>query len=568
FIGTGDPGQVHRVSQEGKGGIFYQSDETHVRAMAVDANDNLILGTDPRGLVLRVSPSGQAFVMYQMGKREVTAVAVARDGSIYAAGVGNKQAGALPPSPAPPAQIPITGQPDALAARNIAPPAPPAGLSPGAPAVTGGSEVYRISAEGDPERLWSDPKEVVYTLAFDAAGHALIGTGNRGFVYRIDSPLLYTALLNAPPTQITALVASRDGKLYAASGNVGKLYQIGPGLERRGTIESDVFDSGLFSHWGRLSFEGEMNGGKVSLVARSGNLDQPQKNWSPWSRPITTREGDRIDAPPARFVQWKAILEAGADGKSPQVEVVDLAYLPKNVAPHVEEIEITPANYRFPPPPTAFPSPPTLSLPPLRKRPPATVKPASMESSMPAMQYAKGYIGARWIGSDENGDDLIYSVQIRGEREREWKPLRSKVREKYVSWDSTSFPDGQYRLRITVSDLPSNPPTEALSTHTESAPFLIDNTPPQLSTISATRNSGRLLVRWKAADNLNNIKSAEYSLDGGDWTVVAPVSGLSDSPELEYSLTLSNLAPGEHTLAVRVEDDYDNIATEKIVLNR
>jgi hypothetical protein len=36
---------------------------------------------------------------------------------------------------------------------------------------------------------------------------------------------------------------------------VGKLYEIGPGLEREGTIESDVFDAGLFPQWGRLSFE-------------------------------------------------------------------------------------------------------------------------------------------------------------------------------------------------------------------------------------------------------------------------------------------------------------------------
>ena len=52
--------------------------------------DNLIVGTEPGGLILRVSPSGQGFVLYQAPKREITAVAVAKDGAIYAAGVGNK----------------------------------------------------------------------------------------------------------------------------------------------------------------------------------------------------------------------------------------------------------------------------------------------------------------------------------------------------------------------------------------------------------------------------------------------------------------------------------------------
>ncbi len=54
--------------------------------MALDSNDNLIVGTEPGGLVLRVSPAGDGFVLYQMAKKEVTAVAVAADGSIYAAG--------------------------------------------------------------------------------------------------------------------------------------------------------------------------------------------------------------------------------------------------------------------------------------------------------------------------------------------------------------------------------------------------------------------------------------------------------------------------------------------------
>ena len=72
-------------------------------------------------------------------------------------------------------------------------------------------------------------------------------------------------------------------------------------------------------------------------------------------------------------------------------------------------------------------------------------------------------------------------------------------------------------------------------------------------------------MRWHAADALNNVAKAEYSLDGGDWTVVAPVTRLSDSPALDYELTL-DAAAGEHTVAVRVEDDYDNLAVDKVVV--
>ena len=70
--------------------------------------------------------------------------------------------------------------------------------------------------------------------------------------------------------------------------------------------------------------------------------------------------------------------------------------------------------------------------------------------------------------------------------------------------------------------------------------------------------------RWHAADALNNIAKAEYSIDGGDWKVAAPVTKLSDGPELDYALTIE-AAPGEHTIAVRVQDDFDNQAVEKTV---
>src|SRR5579863_4669911 len=102
FVATGDQGEIHRVTPSGSGTVFFRTEETHVRSLAIDGNDNLIAGTDPSGLIVRIAPTGQGFVVYQAPKREITAVAVAPDGSIYAAGVGNKVPGiALPAAPAP-----------------------------------------------------------------------------------------------------------------------------------------------------------------------------------------------------------------------------------------------------------------------------------------------------------------------------------------------------------------------------------------------------------------------------------------------------------------------------------
>jgi hypothetical protein len=378
-------------------------------------------------------------------------------------------------------------------------------------------------------------------------------------------------LLNAAPTQVTALLPGPDDKLYAITSNVGKVYEIGRAFEREGSIESDAFDVGIFSQWGRLSFKGTPAGGRIAIETRSGNLDRPQKNWSAWSGAITSEDGARVTSPAARFLQWRATLTVDAadkSGRSPELDAVEVAYLPRNVAPRIQEIEVTPSNYKFPAPVIAITTPPSLNLPALGKRSHTpTPAPVSGEStSTPAMQFSKGWLGARWTSTDENGDSVIYTVEIRGVNETVWKLLKDKVKEKYLSWDSTAFPDGEYRLRIMASDLPGNTKEDALTGELVSEVFVIDNTPPRVSGLSGARNGNRIQVRWHAADALSTVTKAEYSVDGGDWMVVDPVTKLSDSRELDYDLALPDITPGEHTIAVRVQDEFENQSTEKVVV--
>ncbi len=581
FVATGDRGEIFLVTPDGQGKVFYRTSETHVRSMAIDAQDNLIVGTEPGGLIVRVSNKAEGFVLYQAAKREITAVALAKDGSIYAAGVGNKTLGGAPtfgpgiagPSAPPPApapahgieprptdQIPQRPTPSGPALPNVPQPAP----------IAGGSEVYRIDKDGSPRRVWSHTQSIAYAIGFDAAGRALVGTGNKGVVYRLDSSLVSTELLSAPPTQVTALWQGLSGKLFAATGNVGKVYRVGPAIEKRGTLESDVLDAGMFSYWGRLSFHGDANGGRIAIETRSGNVDRPQDDWSPWSAAITSPDGARMTSPAARFLQWRAVLEASPAGDSPELREVDAAWLPKNVAPEVQQIEITPPNYRFPPQSQLILSPnPPITLPPMNKpgqHAPTPPMNLGGDSGSVSMQYAKGYIGARWMAADENGDELTYTVEIKGEDEMEWKPLSDKVTEKRLSWDSTGFPDGDYRVRVTASDSPSNPPGQALTGRLVSDVFTIDNTPPAIAGLTAAIAGSKITVRWHAADALSVIDHAEYSVNGGDWTQVEPTGRLSDSKEEDYLLTLDRPNPGECTIAVRVTDEYDNAAVAKVVV--
>ncbi|MBZ5601504.1 MAG: hypothetical protein LAO79_04285 [Acidobacteriia bacterium] len=557
FVATGDSGEIHRVTPAGSGSVFFRTEETHARSLAVDANDNLIVGTDPSGLILRITPTGQGFVLYQAPKREITTVAVAPDGTIYAAGVGNKVPAVAPPAPAP---APTPSAAPAPGGVNITLPAAnrPAAAAPTASpaAIVGGSEIYRIQTDGYPRRVWSNAQDLVYALAFDAHGHAIAGTGNHGAVYRIDSDHSYTRLLNVAPTQVTAFCSAPGGKLFAVTGNIGKLISIGPELETSGVLESDVFDAGAFSYWGRVSTEGS-NAGAIAIETRSGNLNRAQKNWSEWAK-LTS---NRVASPSARFLQYRATLSAASE-----LAEVDIAYLTKNVAPVVEEIETTPANYKFPAPAGLGATlTQTLSLPALGHHPSASPAATSDSGSSPAMTWSKGTIGARWLANDDNGDALIFKLEIRGANETAWKLLKDKIREHYYSWDSTAFPDGRYVLRVTASDEPSNPPDQSLAGSLDSDPFLVDNAPPEITGLQSAPSGGKLEIRFHAKDALTNVVKAEYSINGVDWILVDPVTRLSDSHEEDYRF-LADHPAGETTIAVRVFDEYDNQSVVKIVV--
>jgi hypothetical protein len=569
FVATGDQGEIHRVTPAGTGSVFFKTEEAHARSLTIDANNNLIVGTDPSGLILRITPAGEGFVLYQSPKREITAVAVAPDGSIYASGAGAKQPSTLPPAPAPSGQPPAANAPGTLTLTPARPGAPPS-LVPAGPPVTTGSEIYRIQADGYPRKVWSHAQDVVYALAFDAQSRVIAGTGNHGAVYRIDSDHSYTRLVNLESTQVTSFCNSPDGKIYAVTGNIGKVIAIGPQMESSGTFESDVYDAGAFTYWGRLTAEpaavGQASPAGASFETRSGNLSRTQQNWSPWAK----LDAGRIVSPSARFVQYRATLTSpsGSTHNYPEITEVDIAYLMKNVAPVIEQVEATPANYKFPAPSTSGSSSNlTLTLPPLgRNRPPSSAPLTLNESgSSPSLTWSKGQIGARWLATDDNGDTLTFQIEIRGANETGWKLLKDKIRERYYSWDSTAFPDGKYVVRVTASDAPSNPLDQALTAMLQSDPFLIDNTAPEITGLHGALSGNKIEVRFHAKDALSTIGKAEYSVNGGDWIVVEPVTRLSDSQEEDYRVMVDR-TPGETTIAVRVADEYENQSVAKTVV--
>jgi hypothetical protein len=570
YVATGDHGEIYKVSANGQHALFFKSDEVHIRILALDPKGNLIAGSDGSGLVYRIAPNGEAFVLYSAPKKEITALAIDSAGNIYAAAAGEKRLGSTNPgigiTLSTPAQTsPAAGGTTAAPTTPVSPfPAPGLGA-------TGGSEIYRIAPDGAPSRLWSSHEDLVYALAFDQHGRLIAGTGNRGHIFAVNGVDDFTDLIKASVTQITAFAAAPGGGVYASGSNLGKIFVLGPGPEPEGTYESDVFDARVFSLWGRASVRsaGDSN---VEFYARSGNVDNPDRNWSPWTRiNFALAAGSELKIPPARFVQWKSVLHAG--NPAPRVDAVLLNYLPKNVAPEIDEITVQP-GYRYQPISHVSGSEPPSPGQPRFDPPPPAVR-------------DRDSIGIRWSAHDDNDDQLIYSVYYRGDGESRWLLLKNNLSDRYYSFDASLLPDGGYTVKIIASDAPSHSPGEALYAERVGTRFEVDTTPPVIDNLSAALDVSQIgkqldgkqiHVRFRASDSFSPIKRAEYSLDGGDWQFVEPVGQLSDSKTEDYDFRVAvpqiEAAPAlmagntanDHVVVVRAYDRFDNLATAKTVI--
>jgi hypothetical protein len=270
-----------------------------------------------------------------------------------------------------------------------------------------------------------------------------------------------------------------------------------------------------------------------------------------------------VQSPAARFLQYRVTLTQSPSGESPDLSVVDIAYLPKNAAPKVLQIEMAPFNYRQAPSNQLLErsvqssgSPSSLTLPAVgqKRSNPAT---AALEASTGStLQYSKGFVTARWNASDVNGDPLIYKVEIRGKDESVWRLLKDKLQDRHFAFDSTAFPDGKYVVRVTASDAPANTPAETLTSSMESESFIVDNTPPEIQNLSVSGNS----VKFTAKDALSWIDKAEYSINGGDWILLTPDNFVTDSQMLSYTIA----AKGGDLVAVRVFDENDNAVVKQV----
>jgi hypothetical protein len=568
YVAAGAPAVVYRVpAGGGKAEVAFKTVDQHIRCLLMAPDGMLWAGSDGSGVVYRFNTrmaGSKPFAAYAAAKREITALAMDGAGNVYAAGVGTRPAAGAQSPGLPP--LPVTGsvgvtitfsQPGSAnaATQNTL--------------IPEGSEIYRIAADGSPSRLLGLKEDVVYALAYHA-GSLLAATGNRGRVYRVDTAVAgqFTDVAHLEASQGMAFTAGAGGLLVVTS-NSGKVFRMSDKAPANATYTSEVFDAQGFSQWGRVELLPEGASG-FDVFVRSGNVESPLMGWSDWA-PVA--KSGAVTVPGGRFAQWKAVLHAG------DVESVGLNYLQKNVAPVVDDVMVQPGARVVANPAVAQNQTVQLSFP-VAANPNVPVFAPDANAQPLTAQKDKSAVTVRWAAHDDNGDDLMYSVWYRGVGEKNWRLLKDKISEKYLSFDASLVPDGTYEVKVVASDAPVHTDAETLTGERVSGDFVVDTTPPVPGVLTATLAAGtppKIHATFSAKDATSAIAHAEYSVDAGPWQYLEPVGRVSDSLEERYDFTatvpvISGDAAGgvvsaaEHVIAVRVYDRYENVVAVKAVV--
>lgn len=511
YAATGPEGKVFKVDGSGKSQVFFDSDEAHITSLAVADDGVLWAGSNGKGLLYKIAAPGRATVAHDFEQDEVKAIAFGKNGAAYV--IVNKYDEAF----APPK-------------RNKSGPPGPQSTKPGK---AGKGALFRIGKDGVAEEMLTDATSHYVSLALDDAGMPYVGTGVEGRIWTVDDAHVASLVADTEERQIGALVMSGK-KRFVATTDPAVFHEIKGTGGADSVWTSKVLDTGLRASFGRLAWRSE---GALELSTRSGNTAAPDSTWSAWSAGLGA-PGD-AQTPAGRYVQIRA--RWSRDPKAVLREVT-LYFVTDNARAVVTSID-------------------------------ATSKSSGSKTSTKTGVVASGGEAPRpsssikltWKVDNPDQDDLRYRVSYRIEGQNTWRSVLKpgeKLTRNELDWDTTSLPEGTYRILVEASDELSNPPDRTQKHALESATVLVDNTPPVWKSLEL---QGRKL-RGEVVDGLGPIGRVEVSIAGSDeWRPLFPSDGIFDEPSESLDVDVSSVVPaGAHIVAVRAYDSAGNVVTRDI----
>jgi hypothetical protein len=516
YAGTGSDGAVVRVAPGAASSVYFKTDDPFVVALAADDDGTLYAGTSGKGLVYRIHGPGRAEVLYDPPGEDVHALAVGPNHSLFAIANDEPSAGQTEDHDA--------GSHRTTGGRTLPGPMAAPRSKPGK------GSLWRFDAAGRPERMMHHDEFHYVSLAVDARGAPYVGTGADGRVYTVDDAHAVSLVADMTERQIGAIGLS--GRTWFVVGSdpavVHRILSTG-GPDAVWT--SKPLDAGLRARFGHLTWRAT---GTVEVSTRTGDTPTPDTTWSAWSGPVAP--GGATTSPPGRFVQMRARLRDAAATIADPV----LAFVTDNLRAVVTEVGA---------------------------RPSAKESKDAIPSSGGEPPRHEGVVHVAWKVENPDNDELRYRVQFRRDGQARWIDATSPddvLTKPELDWDTAALPEGKYRVRVDASDEMANPPGDVTHHALESAPVLVDNTPPVIKTLTV---QGRRL-RAEVVDGLGPIARVEVAIDGRvEWRPLAPVDGIFDTADETIDADIGawiGKEPGPHLVAVRAFDAAGNAVVREV----
>ncbi len=538
YAGTGPSGKLFAITG-GTAKEVFATDDKRITALATTSDGAVWLGTSDRALVFRYDPKdGKTRAMADFAGNEISAIVAYRDGVVAAA---NDLADQAPPGAKTPGQIEAAEKPNAGKGQVAKP--PDVGTKPGAdkdpPPVTdlgrkgakkGKGALFRIGSDGRLDQLHALTQTYFTALAVSPKGNIFAGAADKGRIYMVDTDESVATAFDVDERAVSQLWFDKDN-LGFATDDTAAVYR-STGIATSARYVSDVLDSKAVSRFGKLSWVAQ---GKVKIETRSGNTAKPGVGWSEWALPGKIgklgggNEGGKIASPVGRYLQFRVALE----DEGARVRRVMAYYVPQNQPTTVQDVTIEPATKE--------------NLP--------TLKDSAAKPRSPVLRI-------KWKVENPDGDDTVYSLEARRDGEANWRPIstgKTPLTATTWEWNTETYPDGWYRVRVTASDAAANSPDRALTSSQTTTMFAIDNTRPAIDNL--TVNYPKAGAR--ATDAISTIAEMSYSVDDGPWQLGAASDGLYDDQTEDLRIDLPTALPrGTHTLAVRVADAAGNVGAQ------
>lgn len=392
-----------------------------------------------------------------------------------------------------------------------------------------------FDASGRPSRLYASKDEPLASLALDQYGRPLVGTANGGRVYRTSRELDTVMVADVDERQVSALRIDGDSGYLIGSDPV-VFHAVESLGSSTGTYTSAALDAGLRAQFGKIRYEASPG---VEVRTRSGNSNAPDLSWSEWSSSLGN--GAQVLSPSARFLQVQIKMPPSQDRKLWRLEV---PFQTDNLKPTLTAVRVE-----------------SPSLPKGTK--------GIKSSGGPIDSSPSSKMKVTFDVENPDEDELRFQVEYRIMDAPRW--LNALGAEEVLTknsfqWDTSSLPEGYYRLRVTVSDELANPPSLAQKHSLESQLILVDNTAPRLEQL---RLEGKKLLA-RVRDGLGPIARVEVRFAGHpEWFPLGAQDGIFDQASESIDADLTTLWPENPSfLTVRAYDAAGNSLVEIVTVRR